>query len=110
MGMRTGQVISISEIVQVIERLNWEVCATAEGSYDNETGRVIVELNSFVRPIDMLHPEQRLRPAWLPAPQVVREKMDASEAGAAAKEIFRGWVARVRSSIEKGTHDTKIHS
>ena len=110
--MKIGQVISISEIVQVIEHLNREVCATAEANYDEGSGCLVIELDSFVRPIDLLHAEQRLRPAWLPTSETIRERMDISEAGSAAKEIFRRWVSRVRSSRPqvKGTYDTKIHS
>ena len=110
--MKIGQLISISEIVYVIEHRNQEVCATAEGNYDESSGCLVIELDSFVRPIDLLHVEQTLRPAWLPAPETIRERMDISEAGAAAKEIFRRWTARLRASIPelKGTYDAKIHS
>jgi len=108
--MRDGHVISTSEIVEVLEDPQREVCATAEGTFDGSI--LTVELDSFVRPIDLTHREQQFKPPWLPAGQVVRENVDISDAAAATRDVFRGWVSRVRSSIaeKKGPYATEIYS
>ena len=108
MGMRDGHVISTAEIVEVLEER--EVCATAEAAFDGSM--LTVELDSFVRPVDLIHREQQVKPPWLPAGQVVRETVDHSEATAVTKDIFRSWVSRVRGSIpeKKGRYATEIYS
>ena len=110
LDMRDGHVISTSEIVEVLEDPKWEVCATAEAAFDGLM--LTVELDSFVRPVDLIHREQQFKPPWLHAGQVVRENVDHREATAVAKDIFRSWVSRVRSSIpeEKGRYASEIYS
>jgi hypothetical protein len=110
LGMKDGHVISTVEIVEVLEEPQREVCATAEAAFDGSM--LTVELDSFVRPVDLIHREQQFKPPWLPAGQVVRENVDHSEATAVTKDIFRGWVSRVRNSIpeKKGRYATEIYS
>ena len=110
MGMRDGHVISTAEIVEVLEEPQREVCVTAEAAFDGSM--LTVELDSFVRPVDLIHREQQFKPRWLPAGQVVHENVDHSEATAVTKDIFRGWVSRMRNSIaeKKGRYATEIYS
>jgi hypothetical protein len=96
--------------VEVLEEPQREVCATAEGTFDGSM--LTVELDSFVKPVDLTHREQQLRPPWLPAGQVVRENVEINEATEVTRDIFRGWVSKVRSSIpeKKGRYATEVHS
>ena len=96
-----GKVIDISEIVEALERdgKQFEVCASAQGGYDDATGRLELTLDSFLRPVDLVHKEQHMSADWLPARQVVREAVAWQESSALAKEIFRRWALKVRQSI-----------
>ncbi|MCI0743956.1 MAG: hypothetical protein L0Y58_00995, partial [Verrucomicrobia subdivision 3 bacterium] len=105
-----GHVISTIEIIDSIDDPPREVCAAAEGTLEGAT--LTVELDCFVRPVDLRHKEQHSRPPWLPAAQVVRESVDITEAAAVTRDIFRGWVSKVRSSIpeQKGSYATEIYN
>ena len=76
-----------------------EVCATVEGSFDEEKSEAELDLECFVRPTDPRVKERHLIPEWLPLRQSIREKVAQEDANALAREIFHHWVGRVRRSI-----------
>lgn len=90
-----------SEQVGVVERdgAPWEVCATAEARYDGTANQVVVELASFLRPVDIRVKEEHQSAGWLPRSQTLRETVARVEATALTREIFHRWVAQVRQSI-----------
>jgi hypothetical protein len=95
------KVISLNEIVELLEleEGNDEVCATAEAGYSEAIRSLVVRLDSFVRPVDLLTAEQNLTPGWLPRSDTVRETVLFDEAVPLARDIFKRWVEKVRQSI-----------
>jgi hypothetical protein len=94
------KVISLSEIVELLElEEGWdEVCATAEADYNEASRSVAVRLNSFVHPVDH-RGGRHLAPRWLPRSETVCESAPPDEAVSLARDIFQGWVEKVRQSI-----------
>ncbi|MFM7102951.1 MAG: hypothetical protein ACKOET_13860 [Verrucomicrobiota bacterium] len=94
-------VISLSEIVTTLEGPAGpeEVVATAEGSYDDTHRQVAVQLEAFLRPVDLVHAEQHLAAGWLPAAQTAREGVDREEASSLARDLFHRWVRKVREAV-----------
>jgi hypothetical protein len=92
---------STSEIVELIIRggKDYEVWAAAEGEYDEAGGELRLHLDAFQKLADIRAREELQRPAWLPKPQTVREKVPREEATELAREIFQRWVGRVRQAI-----------
>jgi hypothetical protein len=95
------RIISSSEIVGPSESNGQacEVCATAEGDYDETRSELVAELDSFLRPVDLLAKERHFSAPWLPRKQTIRESVSREEAPELARELFRRWVGRVRQSI-----------
>ena len=101
------RVLSSNEILGTIDQPGGEeaeVVASAEAWHDDESGELVVELDSFLRPLDLRHKERHLGAAWLPAPQTGREHVDRDEAADLAKELFHHWARRVRESIPTTGH------
>ena len=93
-------IISLSEIVGEIERPEGpcELCASADGAYDEGSARLNVKLDCFLRPLGI--PEgATVVVDWLPHPETVIESVSRPEASAMAKDIFGAWVRRVRKAI-----------
>jgi hypothetical protein len=92
---------STSEIVEIIIRggKDHEVCATAEGEYDEARSELVLHLDAFQKAADIRVKEEVQRPGWLPQPQTVREKVPREEATELAREIFHRWAGRVRQAI-----------
>ncbi len=94
------QVIDTSEVIGTVETPEGEceVCAAALAQYDEEAGRLRVELDAFLRTTDLRKKEKRLTTGWLPPPQTVTEGVGADETVDLTKEIFHRWVAKVREA------------
>jgi hypothetical protein len=94
------RVIDSSEILGTIDLPNGahEVCATADASYDENSGKLVVQLNAFLRPVDFLAEEKHLTAAWLPKPQTANEIVAQEETGDVAREIFHRWARKVREA------------
>lgn len=75
-----------------------EVCASADASYDEAAGRLMVKLASFLRPAGLLVKERHFRADWLPANETVTEAGAFDECDAEAREIFHRWVRKVRAA------------
>lgn len=78
-----------------------EVVATVEGAYEDARGRMHLELDAFLRPVDLTHPERHLSADWLPHAEAVDERVPEEEAVSAARELFQSWSRRVRQALEQ---------
>ncbi len=95
--------LSISDIVETLENHlgTCEVCATAEASFADATSELAVECDCFLRVVNQRGADQTLRPDWLPHQDSVKTHVSREEAVAAAKDIFRSWVKKVRQAIHQ---------
>ena len=73
-----------------------ELCAEADARYHGGTGKLEVRLEAFLRSTNLLVEERHVTAPWLPAPQTLSEGMSEDEAVDAARDIFHGWVRKVR--------------
>jgi hypothetical protein len=92
------RVLNISEALGQIETSDGprEVCVTAEASYDENNGRLIITLNSCLRTTGIRSKGEQSSAAWLPKPETVRESASPDETSELAREVFQRWVQRVR--------------
>ena len=95
------RVIDTTEVLGTVDlpKGEYEVCASADAQYNEETGRLVVELNSFLRSTNLRVKEERLSADWLPAAQTVNESVGLEEALELARDIFHRWVRKVRQVI-----------
>jgi hypothetical protein len=93
-------VIDTSEVVGNVDMREGEceVCASAVAHYDEDAGRLVINLDSFLRTTDLRKKERRLTAEWLPKPQTVTEGVGPDETVDVAKEVFHRWVAKVREA------------
>ena len=97
------RVIDTSEVLGTVETPEGacELCAAAEAGFDEAAGRLAVKLEAFLRPTDLLAKERHFRADWLPANETVTESVGREESGEMAREIFHGWVRKVREAVPK---------
>ena len=97
------RVIDTSEVLGTVEVPGGacEVCASADASFDEAAGRLVVKLEAFLRPTDLLVKERHFRADWLPANETVTESVGREESGEMARGIFHGWVRKVREAAPK---------
>ena len=77
----------------------WELCATAHAKYDKASSTVVVELDSLVQPTDLPPGVDGFRQPWLPAKEVVQQRVPLPEARVAARNVFRRWTIKVRLAV-----------
>ena len=82
----------------------WELCATADVRYDPASSTVLVELDSLVQRGDLRDGVDGFRQPWLPAKEVVTRRVPLRDARVVAKEVFRRWMRKVRSTIPSPAH------
>lgn len=75
-----------------------EVCASAEADFDEAEDQLVVKLETFLRPTDLLVKERHFRTSWLPKNETVTESVAREECYEMAREIFHGWVRKVREA------------
>ena len=94
------RVIDTSEVLGTVETPEGarEVCASADASYEEETARLVVKLDAFLRNTDLLGKEKRSSADWLPKPETVRESVGPDETVEMARDIFHRWVRKVREA------------
>jgi hypothetical protein len=97
---------SRSEILGTVTQntLEYEVCASLEGSFDQEHQQLKLRLESFLRATDIRVKEQHLKPSWLPQDEQLREGVGEEDAPDLAREIFHGWVSKVRKAVPTMLH------
>ena len=78
---------------------SYEICTTAQASYDDESREMQVDLDSFVRRFEMRGKDEIMRPSWLPRRDSVKTHVYLEEAPDAAKEIFETWAHKVQRAI-----------
>ena len=78
---------------------SYEVCATAQATYEESSRKMRVVVDAFVRRFEMRGRDEVLRPAWLPRSDTVETHLSLDEAPDAAKEIFGSWAQKVRKAI-----------
>jgi hypothetical protein len=100
------QVLYTSEVLGNVETDHGagEVCVTAEARYDEDAGRLEVELDAFLRTTDLCAKEARLPAGWLPKAETVRESAGSDEAVDLARDIFHRWVRKVREAAPALSH------
>jgi len=76
-----------------------EVCATAEADFDEERSQLLIELDSFVRPVDLRSKETHLKTGWVPKKQSFTETVSPEQAPDLAREILHRWVHRIQQMI-----------
>ena len=94
------RIIDTSEALGTVEVQEGiaELCAAADASFDETAGRLVVQLESFLRPTDLLVKERHFRVDWLPQNETVTESVGPDECREMAREIFHRWVRKVRES------------
>ena len=94
------RVIDTSEALGTVEVPEGlcELCASAEAGFDEVASRLVVKLEAFLRPTDLLVKERHFRAGWLPEDTTVTESVAREECHDLAREIFHRWVRKVRDS------------
>lgn len=95
------KLLSTSQIVSNFEISGraFEICATADASFDETPSSLLIELDSFVRPVTPQPKGDHLDAGWLPKNQTLTEHVAATEASDLARDIFHRWVQTIRESI-----------
>jgi hypothetical protein len=93
-------IIDTSEVVGTVElpEGSCELCASADASFDEIAGRLVVKLDSFLRPADFLAKEHHFHPDWLPESNAVTESVPREDCHEVTREIFHRWVGKVRKA------------
>jgi hypothetical protein len=101
------RIISSSEIIGSFARDDheFEVCATAEADFDEAKSQLRLDLDSFIRPVDIRSKEKHLPADWLPKKESLKESVSQEDAVSLAKEIFHRWVGKVRQSVPSPIHN-----
>jgi hypothetical protein len=96
--------ISLSEVVAEADRPEGrcEVCASADGAYEEASEQLIVKLDCQLRPLFTTEQATKIQADWLPHPETVTASVSRSEASDMTKEIFGTWTVFVRKSIPVG--------
>ena len=97
--LQMKRILDTSEVLGAVEvpEGSCEVCATACAEFDDSAGRMVVKLESFLRPAGLLVKERHFRADWLPANELVTESVAREECHEMAREIFHRWVRKVRA-------------
>lgn len=75
-----------------------ELCAEAIANHDRHSQQLTVNLRAFLRATEHIHLGETTTPGWLPAPQVVKEHVEAEEAHDMAYDIFASWCHTVSAA------------
>lgn len=94
------RVIDTSEVLGTVETAEGpcEVYVSADAGFDEARGRLVVKLEAFLRPTDLLAKERHFRADWLPKNETVMESVGPEETVELARDIFHRWVRKVREA------------
>jgi hypothetical protein len=100
------RIIDTSEVLGTVEQPEGpcEVCASAQANLDEAAGKLVVQLDAFLRPTALLAKERHFRADWLPKSETVRESVAREECHEVAREIFHRWVRKVREAAPQLHH------
>jgi hypothetical protein len=89
------------EIVETreVDGHTFEICATAIAQYDHEHARLVIELDCFLRRVNLRGPDEDYRPAWLPRGQRVEDEVSQEEASEETRDAFHRWSGKIREAI-----------
>lgn len=76
-----------------------EVCASAEGIYEEGEGRMAVKLDCYLRPRRLTGKGATIHADWLPHAETVAAWVPPSDPCTVTKEAFDTWTKFVRKSI-----------
>jgi len=98
--LQMKRIIDTSEVLGAVEAPEGlcELCASADASFDEEAGRLVMKLEAFLRPTDLLVKERHFRAGWLPENETVTESVAREECHEMAREIFHRWVRKAREA------------
>lgn len=102
--MAMESVISMSEILGTIDDGRTEVCATADAAYDSAEGKVAVALDAFERRVVGAGDGHHATEPWMPPREQVTEHLAREDATTFARDVFRSWTRKVRSSVPSELH------
>src|ERR1041385_3903322 len=93
------RILDVSEILGVVQTPSGprELCVRSDASYDEDRARLTVKLDAFLRDNRIAAKENHDDADWLPKPQVLQEFAAPGETGELARDIFLGWVRKVRN-------------
>lgn len=93
-------IIDTSEVLGTVEAPegSCELCASADASFDEAAGRLVMKLEAFLRPANLLVKERHFRADWLPKNETVTEAIAREECHEVAREIFQRWGRKVRAA------------
>jgi len=94
------RIIDTSEVLGTVETPEGlcELCASGDASFEEDPGRLVVRLEAFLRPTDLLVKERHFRADWLPENATVTESVGHEECHEVAREIFHHWVRKLRET------------
>lgn len=94
------RLIDTSEVLGVVGLPDGacEVCASACANYHEDTARLVMQLNAFLRTTSLTEKEQCFAADWLPKPETVTESVGPEEATELARDIFHRWTQKVRQA------------
>lgn len=97
------RIIDTSEVLGTVETAEGkcELCVSADANFDEAAERLVVNLESFLRPAGYLVKERHFRADWLPKNETVTEHLACEECREVAREIFQRWVRKVRESAPR---------
>jgi hypothetical protein len=78
---------------------DFEACATAAAEFDEKDSFLVMELDSFIRPVDLVSKVGQLQVGWLPKKENIKEIVSPEEAPALARKIFHHWVHKIQRAI-----------
>ena len=95
--LQMKRIIDTSEALSTVETPEGlcELCASADATFDEEANRLVMKLESYLRPNDLLTKERRFRAGWLPGNETIIESVALEECREMAREIFHRWVRKV---------------
>ena len=104
--LQMKRIIDTSEVLGRVDAPEGpcEVCASADASFDETAGKLVVKLGAFLRPTDLLAKERHFRAAWLPRSDTVIESVGLEESNEVAREIFHRWARKVREAAPQLHH------
>ena len=65
---------------------------------------MLLKLEAFLRPTDLLTKERHFRADWLPSNETVTESVKREECHDMTREIFHRWVRKVRDAAPQLHH------
>jgi hypothetical protein len=93
-----NSILNTSEIVGTVELAQgeFEVCASADATYNQSSSALSVQLDAKLRPCGAGDKASDVHVEWIPRRQIVNEHVAIEEAGEVARDVFKRWVQKVR--------------